>query len=463
MATTKIWPVRGWLGQVVDYAMNPDKTGNPEHLPGSGKPGIDALWDVMAYATRPLATEQKYYVTGVNCVPEIARQQMTLTKNRYGKEGGIVAFHAYQSFAPGEVTPQQAHSIGVELVRRLWGSRFEVVVATHLDKEHIHCHFVLNSVSFCDGKRYNDCKATYREFREMSDRICREHGLSVIINPSHAHTPRSIYMAEKEGKPTLYNIIRADVDEAISHSVVPKQVYAALRQMGYEVHLNAKYIAVRLPGRERFTRLKTLGENYSEEAIQRRVMRNPLSVQYTRPLSEPQTRTSAYRHRGNMQAIKKITGLQALYLHYCYRMGILPKNAQKKSVHPLLKADLLKMDAIRAETILLCKNRISTSAELAAFKAWRTTELMQLESERSKLNNRLRRASSPDEITNIKEQRTAITKNITGLRKDLKLVSGIENRNGTISEKLHIIADDHRQEITRQEQKLAAKKRNYYR
>ncbi len=463
MATTKIWPVRGWIGQVVDYAVNPDKTGNSKYLPGSGKTDTEVLWDVMAYATRPSATEQKYYVAGINCVPGIARQQMTLTKMRYGKEGGIVAFHAYQSFAPGEVTPQQAHSIGMELARQLWGIRFEVVVATHLDKEHIHCHFVLNSVSFRDGKRYNDCKATYRGFREMSDRICREQGLTVIKNPSPIHTPRSIYMAEKDGKPTLYNIIRADVDEAISHSVVPKQVYAALRQMGYEVNLNAKDIAVRLPGRERFTRLKTLGENYTEEVIQKRVLRNPLSVQHTKLLPEPLRRKPAYRLRGNFQNIKEITGLQALYLHYCYRMGILPKNSPTKRVHRLLKADLLKMDAVTAETRLLCKNNISTSAELITFRTERMAEMTRLEKERTKLNNRLRRTSHPEEIQEIKESRTALTLQISDTRMDLKHVSGIEKRSGIIAEKLHIIADEHRQEIMELEKKATSKMRRYVR
>jgi len=140
MATTKIWPVRGWLGQVVDYAMNPDKTGNTEHLPGSGKNDMDSLWDVMAYATRPSATEQKYYVSGINCVPEIARQQMTLTKMRYEKEGGIVAFHAYQSFLPGEVTPQKRTPLAMNwrvvcgaaalksLLQRIWTKHISTAI-----------------------------------------------------------------------------------------------------------------------------------------------------------------------------------------------------------------------------------------------------------------------------------------------------------------------------------------------
>jgi len=446
---------------VVDYATNPDKTGNPEHLPGSGKTDMTALWDVMAYATRPSATEQKYYVTGINCVPEIARQQMTLTKMRYGKEGGIVAFHAYQSFAPGEVTPQKAHAIGKELARCLWGSRFEVVVATHLDKKHIHCHFVINSVSFKDGKRYNDCKASYREFREMSDQICREQRLSVIKNPSPTHTPRAIYMAEKEGKPTLYNVIRADIDAAIADSNLPKQFYEEMHKRGYEFKFR-KYTAVRPLGRERFTRLKTLGEDYDMDRICERIREHGFnSDRYYRPRQPIRNKT--YQLIGTLKPQRKITGLQALYLHYCYKMGILPKNAPRKSVHPLLKSDLLQMDAIAAETRLLCKNHISTAEELAAFKAELKADMMHLDGKRTKLNNRLRRVADPEEIQQIKEQRTTLTKKILGIRTNLRCVAGIEIRSGIISEKLRAMAEEHRQEEARVKQKQAAKKRSYER
>ena len=147
MATTAIWKVKGSLGRVVDYATNEEKTTTftQEDLQG--------LRDVMDYMTQDYKTEEQRYVSGVNCVPAIARDEMQMVKRQFGKEGGIVAFHGYQSFAPGEVTPEQAHAIGIELARRLWGDRFQVVVATHLDKEHIHNHFVLNSVSFVDVKR----------------------------------------------------------------------------------------------------------------------------------------------------------------------------------------------------------------------------------------------------------------------------------------------------------------------
>ncbi|MBQ9719989.1 MAG: relaxase/mobilization nuclease domain-containing protein, partial [Oscillospiraceae bacterium] len=176
MATTAIWSVKGNLGRVVDYAANPEKT---TYTPAD----LQGLRDVMNYATQDYKTEEQRYVSGVNCAPEIAREQMLLVKRQFGKEGGVIAFHGYQSFAPGEVTPEQAHEIGVELAKRLWGDRFQVIVATHLDRAHLHNHFVLNSVSFVDGKKYNYCKASYALMRRTSDELCREHGLSVIEQP----------------------------------------------------------------------------------------------------------------------------------------------------------------------------------------------------------------------------------------------------------------------------------------
>ena len=171
-------------------------------------------------------TEKQHYVSGINCSPDIARQQMIMTKKRYGKEGGNVAFHGYQSFSPGEVTPNLAHQLGLQLAQELWGERFEVIVATHLDKNHVHSHFVLNSVSFKDGKRYNSCKAAYKLMRETSDRICLEHGLSAIENPQYGNkTPRNIWLAEKDGRPTMYYIIREDVDMAIQEAFLQKDFY----------------------------------------------------------------------------------------------------------------------------------------------------------------------------------------------------------------------------------------------
>ena len=203
MAATSIWSVKGWLGKVVIYVQNPDKTKNPEiaklpELSGMEERETQGLSDVIAYAVNAEKTRQRgkpeaaedviddenekvmeQYVSGVNCAPTTARSEMMAVKKRYGKDEGIMAFHGYQSFAPGECTPAMAHEIGVKLAEELWGSRFQVVVATHLDKaHHLHNHFVVNSVSFADGLRYHRSKQDYRDMRNASDRLCREYGLS---------------------------------------------------------------------------------------------------------------------------------------------------------------------------------------------------------------------------------------------------------------------------------------------
>ena len=181
MAVTSIWSVKGWLGKVVVYVENLEKTGNPEFAKESGDIGgeeLQGLSDVIAYAVNEVKTRKddiadenekimQQYVSGVNCSPVTARSEMTAIKKRYGKEGGIIAFHGYQSFAPGECTPAMAHEIGVKLAEELWGERFQVLVATHLDKaHHLHNHFVVNSVSFKDGLRYHRTNQDYRDMRK---------------------------------------------------------------------------------------------------------------------------------------------------------------------------------------------------------------------------------------------------------------------------------------------------------
>lgn len=159
MAVTSIWRVKGRLEKVVSYAKNPDKTKNPD-LSGSGM-----LEYVIRYAADSGKTAapdlhdekiplMKQFVSGVNCMPETAEAEMLAVKKRFGKESGIIAYHGYQSFAPCDnISPYKAHEIGVKLAGKLWGERYQVLVTTHLDKEnHLHNHFVVNNVSFADGK-----------------------------------------------------------------------------------------------------------------------------------------------------------------------------------------------------------------------------------------------------------------------------------------------------------------------
>ena len=153
------------------------------------------------------------YVTGVNCKAETAYEEMILVQNRFDKTTGNVAYHAYQSFKTGEVTAELAHKIGVELVEKMW-SEYQVVVATHLDTGTYHNHFIVNSVNMFTGKKFNCNKVAYYHFRELSDDLCKEYGLTVIEKPTE-RTSRSIYFAEKRGEPTKYNVIRKTIDEVM--------------------------------------------------------------------------------------------------------------------------------------------------------------------------------------------------------------------------------------------------------
>ena len=118
-------------------------------------PELQDLWDASRYVQRPAATADGHYVTAINCLKETALEQMILTKRQYGKTDGYIAFHGYQSFKPGEVTAQECHDIGVALAKEMWGDRFQILVTTHLDKDHLHNHYLFNSVSFRDGRKYN--------------------------------------------------------------------------------------------------------------------------------------------------------------------------------------------------------------------------------------------------------------------------------------------------------------------
>jgi hypothetical protein len=171
MAVTSIWKIDGDVSGTIEYVMNPEKTANPKF----GR--IEAVLD---YAENPAKTRLKYFVSSLNCNAEPAAAQMQTVKRQFAKEGGIVGFHAYQSFAASEVAPELCHEIGVKLARKMWGDRFQVVVTTHLDTDNFHNHFVVNSVSFADGKRYHSCRENTRKFRELSDELCHEYGLSVV-------------------------------------------------------------------------------------------------------------------------------------------------------------------------------------------------------------------------------------------------------------------------------------------
>lgn len=433
MATTAIWDVTDRLDRVIDYATNPDKTENNDYA----NQIFQGLRDVLNYTAQDSKTEKQFYVTGINCDPATACKQMSGTKLQFQKTDGILAFHGYQSFAPGEATPESAHAIGVKLAQELWGDRFEIVVSTHLDKRHLHNHFVLNSVSFMDGKRYYDNKATYALMRQASDRLCWEYSLSVIQNPQKGKAKHyAEWKAEQESKPTWRGLIREDVDKAIFASMTFTQFIASLRKQGYEVKTGVKYMAVRPPGKERFVRLKTLGDDYAEEVIKQRILQNCAPK---RPQVLPEPKRKRYTVRGGMKLkpTRKLTGLQALYFHYLYKMGILPKQrASNTRTHFLLREDLRHMEELTAQTRLLCTHRIENKEQLSTYQHGLGQEVSTLFNARKSLYHQLRRCRDETQAAEIKIQIAGLSKRIAQLRREVKLCSSILSRSEEMKRKL---------------------------
>ena len=219
MAVTSLWRIKGAVNKVIIYAENPKKTtlfGENIDTDLDTKRPENVLNAVLDYTQRGTATEQKKLVSGINCDPNNAIKEMMKVKNDFGKTGGTVAYHGYQSFSQGEIDAETAHLIGCRLAEELWGNRYQVVVATHIDKEsHIHNHLVLNTVSFVDGKKFHRTNEDYRNMQKVSDKLCKEYGLNVIYYPKNEKKSYVEYKAEKNGELTKNEIIRRDIDECI--------------------------------------------------------------------------------------------------------------------------------------------------------------------------------------------------------------------------------------------------------
>lgn len=429
MATTRIWKVATHLPRVIEYAKDGAKTANPAW----SKTEYQTMRDVMDYAMDDFKTEQQYYVTALNCNADCAREQMQLTKEQFQKTDGILAWHGYQSFAEGEVDADAAHKIGVELAHELWPD-FQVIVATHLNTHCYHNHFVLNSVSFQHGGKFNACRESYAKMRAASDRLCKEHGLSIIAE-HQAHYPKHYaeWDAEQKGQPTWRSAIREDVDKAVMASMSFQAFLRSMKDMGYEVKTGVKHMAVRPPGKERFVRLRSLGESYTEEAIRNRILKQRAP---SRPPKPEPPKIVRIRVQGDFH-LSKITwkGLRALYYFYLRKLRAAQKQPQGKASY-LLREDLRHLEALDEQSRFLFRHGIDTAEQLTDYKASADTQLKSLYVERKMLYNEQRRHDVPEaRMAEIRTRITAISAQTKPLRRDIKLCDAIMERALVLAEK----------------------------
>ena len=240
MAVTKIKPVKSTLSKALDYIENPDKT------------------------------DGKMLISSFGCSYETADIEFGYTLSQALDKGSNLAFHLIQSFAPGEVDYEKAHEIGKQLADAVTKGQYEYVLTTHIDKGHIHNHVIFCAVNFVDHHKYNSNKRSYYGIRNMSDKLCRENGLSVVV-PGKGSKGKSYaeYQAEKTGT-SWKGKLKIAVDALIPQVSSFEELLQRLQAAGYEIK-PGKYVSCRAPGQERFTRLKTLGADYTEEAIGERI------------------------------------------------------------------------------------------------------------------------------------------------------------------------------------------------
>jgi hypothetical protein len=439
MAVTSIWKVDNHLSRVVEYAGNAEKTENPKWL----QHDVQALADVMDYAMNDFKTEKQFYVTCLNCETATARDEMQATKLQFGKTDGILAFHGYQSFAPDEADAETAHKIGVELAERLWPD-YQVVVGTHLNTKCFHNHFVINSVSFIHGKKFDNCPATYTQMRRISDDLCCKYRLSVITDPKRRGKHYAEWKAENEGRPTWRSAIREDVDQAVRCSMSFQAFIRSLKEKGYEVVTGGKYMKVRPEGKERFVRLYTLGDNYTEDAIKRRILRQRMPVRPPNP--KPPT-VRRMKVRGDFK-LSRITwkGLRALYFHYLYKL----RGAQRQPTGQapfLLREDLRLMDAITEQAKFLHRHGIDNATQLANLRADTERQIAAFTTERKALSNEKRRVSVPEERSaQLGAQINTLSAQLKSLRRDVRLCDAILERSLIIREKIEQMGKSKKEE-----------------
>lgn len=351
MAYDKIIPIRRRLDHCLAYAANEHKT------------DLAAALHYIGNERKTAPPHADRLRTGINCTVETAYAEMQATKRRWDKCGGILGYHIIHSYAPGEVTPQEAHAAGVEFARRLLGERYEAVVATHLDREHLHCHIVFNSVSLVDGSKYrSDFKSYFGTLRGTSNAVSRERGLSVI-EPEHEGRHYAEWDAEKHSRPTVRGMVRADVDAALLRARSFSDFLIRLRAQGYEVRTQGKYLDVKPSGSSRYVRLKSLGEDYTEAAIRARLAVPRAERQRLQP-DKPPHKVKQYRVHAPMPPRKKVKGFHAIYLYYVYLLrGKTPKRS--RSVPFTIRQEAAKLRRYQRQFRFLRENRIETVQELS--------------------------------------------------------------------------------------------------
>ena len=423
MATTGFWPIKGSLRDVIKYADNPDKTTNPKYLD-------DDLAAVLKYAENDDKTDMKMFVSGINCLAVRAYEQMMITKRHFGKTGGNVAYHGYQSFKSGEVTPREAHDIGLETARRMWGKDYEIVVTTHLNTDNLHNHFVINSVSFRTGLKFENHISDHKLLREISDAVCREYGKSVLENADFYNGDRNSYWIHKHGGKTRRDILREDVDDAINNSANYMEFVNLMKHKGYEFSRSemTDHPSVKAPTWERAVRFDKLGNDYKKDKIIERISQTGNRMHFNQPSDAYRKTKAKYRKKPlseleyQLSRVKYMGALEAIfYLFLELLKPSTPKPNYTPPLSPEMRQEIRKFEQYKKQFKLLHDENITTVPELEAFIGNLSKQIDDLDAERKAFDNKRRRAKTDEDKDLYKAKIRNVSAKIKPIRDKLRL------------------------------------------
>ena len=341
------------------------------------------LRQAIDYITNPAKTNEQLLTDYVRCNPGYAAQQMMDTKRALGKTAGRQCYHIIQSFKPDEITPELAHEIARQFAaEHLPG--YEAVIATHVDKAHIHSHIVFNSVNAVTGKMYHSTRENYyKQIRGVSDRLCKAHGLSIILeNDEKKAVSYAEWLRQKKSQPTFRSMLEADLHDAIEDANDLGHFFLLMEHMGYEIH-HGKRLGFRLRGQEHFMCPECRNPDFSEERIEQAILGNLEQIEAGRkPAFTPRPKPQSYRPH------PKYTGFLALYYHYCYLLGRIEKRQYPPRMTPHLRKEITKADVYKARLKFLQENNITTADDLTACLQQAENEVTQLAKQRTILNVR---------------------------------------------------------------------------
>ncbi len=399
MATTSIWSIKNNLKQSINYIINPEKTINEDY----GKDNYNYL-ELFPNKDYNFKNEKTHYVSCLNCSEVDPYQDMKFTKERYFKTDGILAFHAYQSFKEGEVTADVAHEIGVKFAEEIFKD-YEVVVATHQNTNHIHNHFIINSVSFKTGKKYNNNRANLAKLRQISDSLCEEYRLNILDEDiSYKNTYKN-----KVTDNDYYKMLKDDLDNIISYSVTIKQVIGRMKLLGYKCYSSNDIITIYRDGYDKVRIEKAFGSDYTKDRFNERLYSSRQIV--FKPIPQKSI-FQEYLSKTNSHH----KGIYGLFLYYCYLLKVFPKEHPKQYLPYSIRQEIKKLDSFSEQTRFMVENKIETKEDLEEFAKNNYEEYRNLMGKRENLWKKYNRAKTEEKQSELLTEINDIQPKIKELR-----------------------------------------------